>query len=179
MRAVLAAHVAAGASGLVLAWPVLLARKRRGAHTVLGRIYVVALAVMCLTGLVLAAADPAELAGLAVIAVLTLAAALAGVWLARAKPRFGRRGWYVWHLNLMCGSVISFVTAFAVQSSGGHPLAWVVPTLVGSPLIARRTARVLATGRAISATAPSPGGPQLDRAGARSGVLLHSARVRR
>lgn len=155
MDAVLVAHVAAGATGLVLAWPVLLVRKRPGAHTVLGRIYTAALTVMCLTALVLAAADPAELMGLAVIAVLTLAAALVGVWLAHAKPRLGRRGWYVWHLNLMCGSIISFVTAFAVQSSGGHPLAWILPTLVGSPLIARRTAQVLGRGRRATAAAPS------------------------
>lgn len=148
MSAVLALHVAAGAVGLVVAWPALLAPKRRGWHPRFGRVYAGALLVMGVTALVLASADPARLAGLAVIAVLTLAAGAAGVWFARRKPRIGRGGWMIWHLNLMCSSVIAFVTAFAVTMADGHWLAWVVPTLVGSPLISRTTARVVREGKA-------------------------------
>lgn len=135
-------QVAGGAAGLLLAGPVLLAPKRRGRHTALGRVYLVALAAMTVTAVALAAADPARLAALAVIAVLTLAAALAGVWLVRSRPRLPGRGWLGWHLTLMCGSVISFVTAFAVVTTGGAWWSWALPSLVGSPLIARRTARL-------------------------------------
>jgi hypothetical protein len=39
--------------------------------------------------------------------------------------------------------VIGLVTAFAVQVTDSHPLAWVAPTLVGSPLIAWRTRQEL------------------------------------
>jgi hypothetical protein len=155
--AVLLTHVAAGVTGLLVAWPALLAPKRRGVHTVLGRVYAGALVVMTVTALALAAADPGRLAGLAGVAVATLAAGLAGVWFARRKPRVDRRGWMVWHLNLMCGSVISFVTAFAVTMTDGFWLAWVVPTLVGSPLIARTTARVAARTRTTPRTVAVPG----------------------
>ncbi len=172
MSFVLVTHVAAGVIGLVVAWPALLAPKRRGLHTVAGRVYAGALVVMTATALVLASADPARLAGLAVIAVATLAAGVVGVWFARHRPRVGRRGWMVWHLNLMCGSVISFVTAFAVTMTGGHWLSWVVPTLVGSPLIARTTARVVARSH------HAPSRPVVADRGDRQAALVHRASAR-
>ncbi|MGI8574106.1 MAG: hypothetical protein ACR2MA_01930 [Egibacteraceae bacterium] len=133
-------HVTAGATGLVVAWPTLAVPKRRGAHVWWGRVYMVAVVTMCVTALALVASRPAELAGLGFIAVATLACALGGLWMVRRRPRLRRGTWLIWHLNLMGSSVISFVTAFAVQMTDGHPLAWIVPTIVGSPLIARRTA---------------------------------------
>lgn len=138
--AALVAHIGAGGLGLLLAGPVLVVRKRRGAHTRLGRVYVGALAVMGATALILVAADPVRLAGLGVIAVLTLGWGLGGLWVARRRPRLPG-GWKVWHINLMCSSVIAFVTAFAVTALDGGLAAWILPTLVGSPLIARRTAQ--------------------------------------
>lgn len=135
----LGVHIVAGTVGLVVAGPVLLVRKGRGAHTRLGRVYGVAVVLLCLTAFPLVAYDPAELWWLGLIGVGTLAAAGGGIWLARQHPRVPG-GWYVWHLNLMCSSVISFVTAFAVQITDGHPLSWIIPTIVGSPLIAIRTA---------------------------------------
>ncbi|HYN93242.1 MAG TPA: hypothetical protein VES42_05295 [Pilimelia sp.] len=141
----LAVHVAAGTAGLLLAGPVLFVRKRRGAHTWLGRAYAIAAALLCLTAFVLVAYDPAALAGLAVLGVLTVGWVGAGVWLARRRPRLGAPGrWRVWHLNCMGSSVIAFVTAFVVQVANGHPLAWVAPTLIGAPLISWRTRREVA-----------------------------------
>lgn len=149
MTLVLGLHVVAGTIGLLLAGPVVLTPKRRGPHTVLGRLYVGALAVMCATAVLLGLADPARLAGLLGIAVGTAAAGAVGLAVARWRHRFRRLpgGWLVWHLNAMGSSVIAFVTAFAVQMTGGHVLAWIVPTLVGSPLIARHTAALTRAGR--------------------------------
>jgi len=133
-------HIVAGSAGLVLAGPVLLAPKRRGAHVLLGRAYAAATAVLCLSAFGLFAYDPSGLAGLAVLGVLTAGWVGAGVWLARRRPGLGRPGqWRVWHLNCMASSVISFVTGFAVQMADGHLLAWLAPTIVGAPLISWRT----------------------------------------
>jgi len=142
---VIALHVVAGTLGLLLAGPVLFAPKRRGWHTLLGRAYAVMAVVLCLTAFWLVALEPRRLAGLGVLGVLTLGWVAGGVWIARYKPRLtGPGAWRIWHLNLMSSSVISFVTAFAVQVADGHWLAWILPTVVGSPLIAWRTGREVA-----------------------------------
>jgi hypothetical protein len=148
--AALVVHILAGGVGLVLAGPVLVVRKGRGAHARLGRVYVGALVIMAVTALLLVAADPVRLAALGVVAVATLGWGLGGAWVARRRPRLPG-GWRVWHLNLMGSSVIAFVTAFAVTALDGGLVAWVLPTLLGSPLIAHRTLR------AARRTAPPPG----------------------
>ncbi|PWU60882.1 hypothetical protein DLE60_08620 [Micromonospora globispora] len=140
-------HSASGTAGLLLALPVLLAPKRRGRHTVLGRIYAVAAVGLSLSAFGLFAYRPAELWGLAVLGALTLGWLVGGLWFARRRPgSLGGRGWRVWHLNLMGSTVIAFVTGFAVQMSDGNLVAWLAPTAVGSLLIARRTARELGRG---------------------------------
>lgn len=144
MRSILlVVHIAAGATGLAVAWPALFAPKRRGWHPRFGRIFAIAAVVLSLTAFALVGYDPGRLIGLAVLGVLTLGWVVAGVWIARRKPRMhgSRAAWRIWHLNLMCSSVISFVTAFLVQLTDGNLVAWILPTIVGSVLIARRTAR--------------------------------------
>lgn len=74
---------------------------------------------------------------LAVIAVLTEAAALRG----RQVRRRAQPGWVRLHVSLMCGSYISFVTAFLVVNFPGSPWPWVVPKAIGTPLIIRAAAR--------------------------------------
>jgi hypothetical protein len=50
----------------------------------------------------------------------------------------------------MCGSYISFLTAFLVVNLGlGSPLAWIAPTLIGTPMIAWATVRSLRPGLAV------------------------------
>lgn len=129
-------HVAAGVTGLVMAPVAMLVAKNR-LHAQVGIAYQGCVAVLTLTALGLVAFDPARLAGLGVIAVLTQAAAAGGWLLARRRPR----GWEPWHVRLMAGSYVSFVTAFLVVQ-WPHPISWVLPTLIGSPLIARASARV-------------------------------------
>lgn len=143
-----AIHATAGGAGLLLALPVLLAPKRRGWHPRLGRVYAVATLALSVSALGLFAYDPAGLAGLGVLGSLTLGWLVGGIWFARRRPRaFGRRGWRIWHLNLMGSTVIAFVTGFAVQQTAGHLVAWLAPTVIGSLLISWGTAREVAAGR--------------------------------
>lgn len=144
--ALIIVHATAGATGLLLAGPVILAPKRRGRHPLLGRAYAISAGVLCLTAFGLVSYDPARLAGLAVLGVLTAVWVAGGVWLARRRPalRGGPQAWRVWHLNLMGSSVISFVTAFLVQITSGNLVAWIAPTVVGSLVIANANRRELA-----------------------------------
>lgn len=136
----LGVHIAAGSLGLLVGPFAMLAPKRRGRHPNLGRVYQGSTAALCLSAFGLVAYRPG-LWWLGVIAAATWAAALGGWWVARRRPP----GWVVWHLNLMCSSYISFVTAFLAVNLGlGSPVAWIAPTLVGTPLIARANARVSA-----------------------------------
>lgn len=70
------------------------------------------------------------------IAAATEAAALVG-WFVRRRHR---PGWLPWHVSLMCGSYVSFLTAFLVVN-WHTPLAWILPTVIGSPLIAMSARR--------------------------------------
>ncbi|GAC1532163.1 MAG: hypothetical protein NVS3B12_09410 [Acidimicrobiales bacterium] len=134
---VLIVHVTAGTTGLVLGPLAMRAPKRRGRHTKLGVAYQWATGALCLSAIALAALKPA-LWWLGVIAVAIEVAALGG-W---AVQRRRRPGWVRLPVSLMCGSYVSFVTAFLVVNLGlGSWLAWVAPTMIGSPLIARAAAR--------------------------------------
>ena len=126
--ALLVLHVGSGSLGLLVAPFGMAARKRRGRHTSLGYVYVGLVSVLALSAVGLAAYHWGRLWWLAAIAVLTEAAALGGL-VAR------RRGWDAWHVSLMCGSYVSLVTALFVVNLGG-PVAWILPTVVASPLIA-------------------------------------------
>lgn len=131
----LAAHIAAGTAGLVLGPLAMKAPKCRGRHTRVGTGYQVTLAVLTASALGLVALAPARLWWLGVIAVSTEGAALAG-WRA-ARRRFA--GWPSWHVGLMCGSYVSLVTALLVVN-WDSALAWILPTVIGTPLIARASA---------------------------------------
>lgn len=140
----LVAHIGAGGTGLLLAGPVLFAPKRRGRHTLLGRAYAIATAVLCLSAFVLAAYDPAGLWPFIGIGIGTAACAGGGVWMARNRPF---PNWSIWHFNLMGSSVIAFVTAFAMQMADNALWSIVAPTIIGTPLIAYRTRLALTAGR--------------------------------
>lgn len=133
---VLAVHIAAGTSGLLIGPLAMVALKRRGWHTRLGWGYQVAVAVMTTSALGLVAMAPARLWGLAPVAIATEVAALLG-WAVRRRHA---PGWLPMHIRLMCGSYVSFLTA-ALVVNWSSPLAWVLPTVVGSPLIAMTVSR--------------------------------------
>ena len=134
--AVLALHVAAGGVGL-LAGPVAgLARKARGLHTVAGWTYQGSVAVLTATTAALVALDPG-LWPFLLIALPTQAAAAAAVLVRRRR----RRGWLPLHVQLVLGSYVSFVTAFTVNTVGGLA-SWLLPSALGTALVAVTTARV-------------------------------------
>jgi uncharacterized membrane protein len=135
---VLAVHVISGSLGLALGPAVMLLPKRRGLHTRLGKVYQWATAGLCVSALGLVALHT-KVWGLAIIAAATEITALGGLLVARRR----RGNWVPLHLSLMCGSYISFVTAFFVVNLGrAFWPAWIVPTIIGSPLIARAAGRV-------------------------------------
>ena len=127
----LAAHVGAGCAGLLVGAVTLLVPKRRGWHPRLGIAYQAVVAVMTTSAVVLAVTATPTRWGLLVIAVATEAAAIAGWVVARRR----RAGWLPLHVSFTAGSYVSFVTA-ALVVNWSSPLAWVLPTLIGSPLIA-------------------------------------------
>jgi hypothetical protein len=133
MRAfLLTVHITTGSLALLVGPLAMLAPKRPGRHPRLGRAYQALIAALCLSACGLVVLNP-SLWWLGLIAAATWAAALGGWWMRRRQPR----GWLQWHVSLMCGSYISLVTALLVVNMGiGSPIAWLAPTLVGSPLIA-------------------------------------------
>jgi hypothetical protein len=130
-------HIAAGGVGLLAGAVALFAPKRRGRHVQAGTVYQGATVVLNVSALGLVVLDP-SLWWLGLIALATQVAAASGWVVARRR----RPGWLVWHVNLVAGSYVSFVTAFLVVNIDSL-LAWFVPTLIASPLIARASARAV------------------------------------
>lgn len=143
----LAGHIVAGSLGLVLGPLAMIASKRPGRHTRAGHAYQLAVAVLTVTAVALAALAWSRLWWLALIAVGTEAAALAGWWTRRRHFP----GWLPWHIRLMGGSYVSLVTALLVVN-WVSPLAWILPTVVGTPLIAVTAARAARPGPARPST---------------------------
>jgi len=145
----LGVHITAGTIGMPPGPLALTVPKRAGWHPRLGVAYQGAVAVMTASALGLAAPAPGRLWWLGLIAVATEAAALAG-WAVRRRHS---SGWLGWHIRLMCGSYLSFVTA-ALVVNWANPLAWVLPTAVGTPLIIWTVKR--ATHPSIRPSTPPP-----------------------
>lgn len=135
----LSLHIAAGSAGLLIGPAAMLARKAPGLHPRLGLVYQGIVAALSGSAIGLVTLSPARLWPFAVIAVATEVAALAG-WFA---VRRHHPGWLPLHVSLMCGSYVSFLTAFLVVN-WHSPLAWVLPTVIGSPLIAMAARRAAA-----------------------------------
>lgn len=137
---VLAAHVVLGTLGLMLGPVAMSARKRRGLHTRVGEAYHWVMAGVCASAAALAILDWGQLWWFLPIALGSYAFGLVG-YLA-AKRRW--RGWLRAHLAGQGGSYISMVTAVLVvnwESLTGtpgilSPWAWLLPTVVGAPIIA-------------------------------------------
>lgn len=145
----LTTHVVAGVAGLLLGAMAMAAPKRARWHPRIGIAYQASAAAMTSTAVGLVAMAPHRLWWLGVIALVTEAAALGGWWMRRAHPR----GWLAWHIRLMCGSYVSFLTA-ALVVNVDSPLAWILPTVIATPLIAlavkRSTAPHAGARRAMS-----------------------------
>lgn len=156
-------HIAAGAAALALGPLAVYTARRRGSSTRLAEGYHWAVLGVCLSAVLLAALDWSRLWWLVPIAAGSYALTLLGKL---AGKRRGSR-WAGLRVHGQGGSYIALVTALLVVSAGS-PLAWVAPTVVGSPLVARAARRARTRGAApgvLDASRPSQ--PSDTRAGTR------------
>jgi uncharacterized membrane protein len=138
----LAIHIPAGLIAVISGAGAMLAEKGDKTHRRLGRIYLGALAVVCLSGAGLVATRWPRFPHLLVLGLVAAALAAAG-WAAR------RRRTPTVHLVGMGGSYIVMLTAFYVDNGPKLPLwnllptvaFWVLPSLVGVPLAVRAAHR--------------------------------------
>ena len=138
-------HVAFGLAAVASGALAMLSRKGPGRHPRFGAIYFWSLAGLFLTAGGLAAVRWDEDRALFLLAVVAFGSAIAG---RRARRRL-RPGWASRHILGMGGSYIAMLTAFYVDNGPNLPLwrdlppiaLWLVPSLVGAPLIAWALAR--------------------------------------
>jgi hypothetical protein len=134
-------HILAGTicliTGAVAAW----ARKRKGMHTIAGEIYHGAYVFIFITSITMAILHWEKSAYLFFIGIFSYGLALFG-YLAR---KLRRRNWIAKHIGGMLGSYIGVITAVLVVNGPKIPvlneipplLLWFLPTIIGTPLIAR------------------------------------------
>lgn len=136
---VLTIHVAAGVAGLVLGPVAMFSRKRRGRHTRVGEAYHWTFAVLFVSAVTLAVLDWSESWFLAPVGAGSYAFALLGYVAAKRR----RPGWLIPHVTGQGGSYIAMTSATLVVNwenltgtvGRESPLPWLLPTLVGTPLI--------------------------------------------
>lgn len=125
-------HAACGSVGLVLGPVAMISGKRRGIHTRFGEAYHWVFLVLFLSAVALAVLNWDEVWWLAFVGLFSYGFALLGYM--AAKRRWN--GWLRAHVAGQGGSYIAMVTALLVVNTGGaSPLPWVVPTLIGTPII--------------------------------------------
>ena len=136
---VLTIHVAAGVAGLLLGPLAMVVEKRRGRHTSAGEAYHAAFAVLCASAVVLAVLDWSESWWLALVGAGSYGFALLGYVAAKRR----RPGWLIKHVAGQGGSYIAMTSATLVVNwenltgvqGRESPLPWLLPTLIGTPLI--------------------------------------------
>ena len=141
----LGCHIAAGLTCVVTGALAMTAAKRAGRHTVAGSVYFWSLAVVFASATVMAVLRFSEDWHLLLIAVVAFTAGS----LAYLARRHRWRGWLRVHLLGMSGSYIALLTGFYVDNGPRLPLwnrlptiaFWLLPTLVGIPLVVRAMAR--------------------------------------
>jgi uncharacterized membrane protein len=129
---VLAIHIAAGTTGLILGPLAFASPKRRGRHTGLGETYHWVMLTVCVSAIGLAILAWHRLWWFLPIATFSYANALAGYLAVKRR----RPGWLRRHVRGMGGSYIALVTALVVNTGGRLLFMWFLPTIVGSPILA-------------------------------------------
>lgn len=140
-HAILTIHIFSGTLGLMLGPVALLARKRKGRHTNFGEAYHWTMLLVCFTASAVAILQWEKNWYFLFIGLFSYWNAFKGYRAAKKRPP----GWLATHIAGMSGSYIALVTAFFVVNvssvTGIHSLltltAWILPTLIGVPLISR------------------------------------------
>ena len=143
--AALACHIAAGLTCVVTGALAATAPKRPGRHTLSGRTFFWSLAVVFASSTTMATLRFAQDWHLLVIGTVAFGAGSLG-YLARRRRRVG---WLRVHIPAMGGAYIALFTGFYVDNGPHLPLwdrlpalaYWILPSLVGAPLILRALAR--------------------------------------
>ena len=126
-------------------------------HPKVGEAYFWLLAVTLTGGMIIGTQDP-ELSLFEVVTPPTFLLGLLGYLMVKLKPK----GWLRWHIVGQGGSYIGVITAFGFQVFPRflpqHPvlttLYWLVPSLVGTVLIARTITKWTAKARPAPAAMP-------------------------
>jgi hypothetical protein len=135
----LTVHIAAGLTAVIAGGLAATATKRPGRHPKAGRAYLVALAFIFATAAIMSTIRWREDAHLFAIACVAAGLGLFG-WRARRRQR---PGWPTRHAIGMGGSYIALLTGFYVDNGPflplwnrlPHPSYWLLPSLIGVPLI--------------------------------------------
>ena len=143
--AALALHILSGLTAVIAGALAATARKQPGRHPRAGRVYLWALGGIFATATIMAAIRWHEDAHLFAIAVIAFSLGLYGY---RARRRH-RPGWPPHHAIGMGGSYIALLTGFYVDNGPFLPLwdrlphltYWLLPSLIGIPLIWRALRR--------------------------------------
>lgn len=136
---ILAIHIVAGTSGLILGPLAMRAPKRRGRHTRIGETYHWVMLTVCVSAAALSVLAWNRIWWLLPIAIFSYGNALVGYLAAKRR----RSGWLRAHIGGMGGSYIALVTALLVVNLGRQlPIVWFLPTLIGTPVIAFAINRV-------------------------------------
>jgi len=143
--AALAMHIACALTAVIAGVLAATAKKRAGRHPRAGRIYLWALGGIFITATIMAATRWREDAHLFAIAVIAFSLGLYG-YLARRRHR---PGWPAHHGIGMGGSFIALFTGFYVDNGPFLPLwnhlphwtYWMLPSIIGVPLIWRAVYR--------------------------------------
>ncbi|MET3576628.1 DUF2306 domain-containing protein [Bhargavaea ullalensis] len=135
----LVVHILSGIVCLITGLFALQAPKRRGRHTSAGTVYHASYLCVFITALVMSVVNWADSAYLFYIALFSYGNALLGLISARRK----KKGWMGPHIGGVLGSYIGIVTAVLVVNVPRIPvinewpvlLFWILPTVIGTPLI--------------------------------------------
>ena len=157
--AALVTHIVCGLTAVISGALAATAKKRPGRHPRAGRIYLSALGGVFVTATFMAIIRWREDAHLFAIAIIAFGLGLYGY---RARRRH-RPGWPPHHAIGMGGSYIALLTGFYVDNGPFLPLwnrlpyiaYWLLPTLVGAPLIWRALRRFARTTTTDKSSRPS------------------------
>ena len=138
-------HIASGALCLIVGLVAGLAKKKKGLHTIVGEVYHGSYVVVFVTALIMSIWHWSESAYLFYIALFSYGLALTGYIAGKLK----KKNWLVVHISGMLGSYIGILTATLVVNAHRIPvineipdiLIWILPTIIGSPLIAMVNAK--------------------------------------